>query len=468
MCDHRRAHIAAGDVHLLALLLALVLGCGCAAEEGRAPDVLLITIDTLRADHLGTYGFAADTSPRIDRLAQSGVVFERAIAAAGKTVPSHATIMTSRYTREHSVGNENGTTLLRGAVTLAQRFKESGYATGAFASNLLLTAFTGFDAGFDEYDCGVDTPERNRSHVLERVAEQTTKRAIEWLSSVGRTPVFLWVHYQDPHGPYTPPPDIEDRFRVPPPSDERPLPWSRIPKYQRLPELRRVSEYRSRYAAEIFYADEWVGKLLAAVHERRPEVESIVLLTADHGESFGETPHYFSHTHSSAPNVAHVPMIIRAPGIRPGRIPEIVHHVDVMPTLLELAGLPVPSESSGVALGPVLRGSESLPDRYVYCDNGRELSAYRGHEFIRIRGALGAWNEAETPSLRPELDSLHWAQYTWSDASHWSPSPSPRSSERLPDAVSAYVGSAVAKAKRKPLSDKQREQLKSLGYLNDD
>ena len=138
-------------------LLALTAATGVACSPGRSarsqgPDLLLITIDTLRADHLGSYGFEVDASPRIDALAESGVVFERALAAASTTAPSHASIMTSRYTREHTIGFRNGSTRLEDRVTLAEVLRAGGYRTGAFVGNLLLKRRIGLDRGFDHYD----------------------------------------------------------------------------------------------------------------------------------------------------------------------------------------------------------------------------------------------------------------------------------------------------------------------------
>jgi arylsulfatase A-like enzyme len=187
---------------LLAGLVAL--GCG-EPVPARRPDVLLVVIDTLRADYLGTYGFPLPTSPNLDRFADQAVVFERAIAASANTVPSHASLMTSRYVRQHSVGWVNGTTRLEGAVTLAERFHEAGYETGAFVSNFVLRRASGLDAGFDVYDDAFSSAEPNRPDYYERDAAATTARALAWLSERGAEPLFLFVHYQDPHGPYLPP-----------------------------------------------------------------------------------------------------------------------------------------------------------------------------------------------------------------------------------------------------------------------
>jgi arylsulfatase len=443
----------------------LPLACGPANES--RPNVLLITIDTLRADHLGTYGFRFDVSPEIDALAEQSVVFERAIAASGKTAPSHAAIMTSGYTREHSIGHGNGTSTLSDRVTLAEIFHEAGYATAAFVSNILLTRRVGFDRGFEVFDDELSAPEPNRPEVVERLAPDTTARAIEWLNARNERPFFLWVHYQDPHGPYTPPAEAADRFDIPGAPDEAELPVRAgnnasggIPPYQALPGLHRVSEYRSRYAGEIFFADEWVGKLLAraSADDKR---ETIVLLTADHGESFGEYGHYFKHTHTTTPDVAHVPLILRAPGLTPERRDDLVSHVDIAPTLLELAGLRASSDASGVALAKRSGAALPAPERFVYCDNGGQLSAYRGNGFHWLVGVGGAWQSREGRTPPPFTPNS--AFFSWSPAKRWLRAKEPMP---LPAEIGRYAEQATAMTSLPPPGEADVERLRALGYVD--
>jgi len=443
----------------------LPLGCGPANET--RPNVLLITVDTLRADNLGTYGFRFDVSPAIDALAETSVVFERAIAASGKTAPSHAAIMTSGYTREHSIGHGNGTTRLSDRITLAETFRDAGYATAAFVSNILLTRRVGFDRGFEVFDDELGVPEANRPDVVERLAPATTKRAIEWLEARNERPFFLWVHYQDPHGPYTPPEEIADRFDIPAAPDEPELPIRAgnnesggIPPYQVLPGLTRLSEYRGRYAGEIFFADEWIGKLLerASADEAR---ETVVLLTGDHGESFGEYGHYFKHTHTTTPDVAHVPMILRAPGLAPGRRDDLVSHVDIAPTLLALAGLRAPPDASGVALANRSGATLVAPERYVYCDNGGQLSAYRGSGFHWLVGVGSAWRSLRgrgAPTISPNS-----AFFDWSSPERWRRVKGPNP---LPAEISRYAEHPTAMTPLPPPGEAEVEQLRALGYVD--
>ncbi|MGH0028547.1 MAG: sulfatase [Myxococcota bacterium] len=440
----------------LPLLLLAVTAPACAPPR-KPPDVLLVTVDTLRADRLGVYGYPLDTSPRIDALAKQGVLFERAIAAAGRTAPAHASIFTSRYVRGHSMGARNGDSELVGHVTLAEAFAAGGYRTGAFVGNLLLAGRLGFARGFDVYDDELTVPESNRPHVLERRADDTTERALHWLAA-GDEPAFLWVHYQDPHGPYTPPPPFDAAFEVPAPPDEPVLEVAafgatagRIPRYQAIEGLRRASQYEARYVGEIAYADRAIGRLVAALDARRRP--NVVLFTADHGESLGEGGHYFKHVHSTGPDVAHVPLLLRAPGLAPERRREWVSHVDVAPTLLDLAGLPLPPDAQGVSLVRRLRGGEAWPERFVYCDHGTQLSAYAGDGFLRARGPAGAWRGGDAPQRGV--------------AFRWSEGGVERGAERaLPRAVRDYAARVEPVRALPPPDEEQLERLRALGYAD--
>jgi arylsulfatase A-like enzyme len=445
-----------------------MLGCEEPDRKGAGPDVLLVTVDTLRADHLSSYGFPLETSPRIDAFAAEAVVFERAIAGSSATVPSHASILSSRYTRGHSVGYGNGESRLEDVETLAAVFRGAGYATGAFISNVLLQRRVGLDRGFDVYDDELRTTELNRAEYFERIAEQTTARALEWLGEVEDQPIFLWVHFQDPHGPYAPPARYRGRFRVPPAPDEQPLPVlednsgkAGIPAYQELEGTSLPSVYESRYADEIYYADRWIGALIEAVDHRPTPKGAVVLLTADHGESFGEEGRYFVHA-VTTPDVAHVPMILRAPDLAPGRRREVVHHVDVMPTLLELAGLDAPPGVRGIALGPLLRDEKPAPDRIVYCDNGSELSAYDSGTFVRVLDVRGAWvddDDGEGHGIAP-----FWATYRWNADGAWVVE---RAGGGLDDEIQEYLRKAIPMRKARSAGSDFVEHLRALGYAEE-
>lgn len=457
-----------GHKLVLGVLALCALGgvcCGGGSPLEVRPSVLLVTIDTLRADHLHGYGFPLETSPNLDALAAESVVFERAIAAASSTAPAHASIMTSKYVREHSVGYLNGGAVLAGATTVADVFHEADYRTAAFVSNDVLRRRTGLDRGFDVYDDEL-RKRLPRRMLYERVAEDTTRSALRWLDSIGEAPFFLWVHYIDPHGPYTPPPGFLGSFQLGPIPGERPLPvlsdvsgYRGIPDYQAIEGLSLPSEYQSRYADEILYADHWVGRLIEAVDSIA--AEAIVLVTADHGESLGEHERYFVHFWTTTPENAHVPLILRAPGLPAQRRRELVSHVDVMPTLLELVGLEVPADLSGMPLGPYLRRGSGMPDRLVFCDVGRELTAYRGDGFVRLAGAKRAYT---APTETGEGLSYRTSRYSWDDEGNWS---QVAGEGPLEDAIRAYADRVTPMKLSQGLSPEIRERLRALGYAED-
>jgi len=452
------------------LLSALILGnggLGCGEPEQPRPNVLLITVDTLRADRLGVYGFNLETSPAIDRLAARGVVFERAIAGASFTSGSHASIMTSRYTREHSIGYVNGGTRLEGIATLAEIFNQEGYQTGAFVGNIILDHTSGLDRGFEVYDDELPDAELNRGFIFERIAENTTERALLFLKNRDSRPFFLWVHYQDPHGPYTPPTEFKGRFQPEFKPNEKPLPIldalsgsNGIPAYQVLDGIRRPSIYEMRYAEEVAYADHWIGELVSQVDANASDAGTVIAFTADHGESLGEEGLYFSHGSATTPDQAHIPLILRAPGLPEGRRTEIVHHVDIMPTLLDLVGIEIPAGTSGVALGPIIRGDSPLAGRLVYCDQGSDLSAYGRGGFVRVGDILAAWNSSEMN--RPAVMAPRWAAYRWVPGEDWQAVDEIDANSKK--AIRSYFRQAIPMVEAEEPSQLRVERLRALGY----
>lgn len=431
----------------------------------RRPDVLLLIADTLRADRLPAYGFEHGKTPTLDRLTRDAVVFDRAVAASAATMPSHASMFTSRFVRQHSVGYSNGDTILADEKTIAQHFRDAGYATAGFIGNIMLNRLTGFARGFEVYDDRLPQPEKNRPDFYEREAPQTTQRAIAWLQKrAGDRPVFLLVHYQDPHGPYTPPDRVLRGISLPTPEEEPRLPvnetqsgYEGVPAYQALEGLDRPSQYESRYLAEILYMDRWMGLLLKAFEEHRPDAGHVVLFTSDHGESLGEEGHWFAHGHTSMPDLAHVPFLLRAPDVPAGRRSEPVSHVDILPTLLDLAGLPVPDDAAGVALGPYLRENERLPARELYCDLGLETGIYDDDGITRIR--FPSFEAADAGDTR-DADVSRW---------DWSPGALPvarASQAAVGDATAAYLADVktprILAAEPDP---KHVERMRALGYI---
>jgi arylsulfatase len=334
---------------LLLLLALLAIACD-GAHEGRR-DLLLITVDTLRADRLGAYGSPLGLSPQLDALAAESQVFTRAFSPASYTLPAIISLLTGRQPDE--LGIRANVSVLRGGVpTLATQLWTQGWRTGAVVSNAILQKRVGIHVGFDLYDDEFPDWETNR-RVPERIAADTTDAALEMLAALaadgdGAAPIFLWVHYQDPHGPYTPPDGYRERYleverRAPDglrqlPVDESQVGNGGIPAYQQVGDSHEVAFYRAGYDGEIHYVDEQIGRLLRTVASGGPLADAVVVLTADHGEGLGERDYWFAHGEYLTDPIVHIPLFVRAPGIGAGRRDDVVSLVDLAPTLTRLVG----------------------------------------------------------------------------------------------------------------------------------
>ena len=301
----------------VALSVALLLA-GCEVE--RSPDLILVTLDTVRADHLGAYGSATAKTPNLDRMAAQGTVFERAYSSSALTLPSHATILTGLEPPGHGV-RDNGLFVLSSDVpTLATALHDYGYETGGFVSALVLDRMFGLSRGFDVFgDTIASSTNPLTFTVPSRRGEEVTREAAEWLQSLGQRPFFLWVHYYDAHLPHAPPPPF-DRFEAP-------------------------------YDGEIAYVDAQVGRLLEAVDKLRRRRPLLVVCVADHGEGLGQHDE-LTHGILGYDSTLRVPLIVSGPGFTSGRRERgLARTVDVAPTFLRAAGAPCCSpRSEGMAL----------------------------------------------------------------------------------------------------------------------
>jgi len=323
----------------LALLLVLrVRGRGPVAEvrRERGLDVLLVTIDTLRADALGCYGNASVETPWIDRLAGDGVRFEQAHAQNVVTLPSHANILSGQYPLRHGVRDNSGYRFPSGTATLATLLKAAGYATGAFVSAFPLDSRFGLDRGFDVYDDRLGDPEaRTAFLMLERPGARTVAAAEKWRTAQ-TGPTFTWVHLYEPHFPYVPPEPFASRYA------------------------------QSPYHGEVAYADSLLAPLLRPLIGAGREGRTLVVLTADHGEGLGE---HGEKTHGifAYETTLHVPLVLFAPRLfGPRVVAERVRHVDIVPTVLDALGLAAPDGLSGRSLLPLAAGRalDRVPPSY--------------------------------------------------------------------------------------------------------
>ncbi len=347
---------------LCAAAAAALAACGGGDDAPRVERVILVTCDTLRADRLGVYGYDRDVSPRLDAFARECVVFEEAYSCAPMTQPAVASLLSGRLPTEVGASPGNVRLMPSDVVTLAERARAEGLATGAVVSNWILKrpnpaqGDVGVQQGFDHFDDRMPNQELVRRNVRERVAKDTTDAAIamiERFESNGSDAFLLWVHYQDPHGPYTPPKEYRDLFQSP--RDVEPaleigpdhLGRGCIPDYQALFGIRDPAVYRDLYDAEVRYFDTELGRLLDDLRERGLFEDSLFVFTSDHGESLGEHDYWFSHGETVYREVVRVPLLVRWPGGgAPSGFPaagddgvrrsaRLASHLDVVPTVLD-------------------------------------------------------------------------------------------------------------------------------------
>jgi len=367
-----RAARAAATAVALAWAVLAATACGGGTGSTR-PDIVLIVVDTLRADHLGLYGYPRSTSPHLDALAVRGTVFDAAMAAAPWTLPSVMSIATSRVPSRHGVVND-GLRLPEGVPTLAGSLREAGYATGGFVSHIYVTAPFGFDRGFERYeDFGLSRPGYRLEAGLEPTADRVTTAALEWVEGRDAGPLFLFVHYFDPHWPYDPPEPHRSLFA----SDYAgPLDagYDSISRFQD-PLVPIPDDYRrfliDRYDGEIYFVDLQIGRLLDGIAAARGRRPIAVAITGDHGEEFKEHGS-MGHGRQMYEEVVRVPLVIArgplagghgAPAGAAGaaRVGLPVSGIDIAPTLLELAGLAAPEGMQGRSLAPLLGGAGGGP-----------------------------------------------------------------------------------------------------------
>jgi arylsulfatase A-like enzyme len=347
------------SIRSLCLLLAgalLVASCG-----GRgAPNLLVIVVDTLRADRLGAYGNTDGLTPFLDSLAARGTVFRHAYAQSSWTNPSVASLITSRFQSQHGIIGF-GSVLAATETTLAEALKERGYATAAFTANGLLAARNGFAQGYDAYGAyvirkvqGGDGKTRWQNETGERV----NREALAWLDARPTTkptpPALLYLHYVEPHTPYDPSEAalarvFQGRARPDPDTVQKTY-FRGVVEPLSPDELRGVED---SYDAAVITVDAQLRALFAGLESRGFLDHAVVVVTADHGEEFKDHG-FMGHGGTLYEELIHVPLLVVTPGGRARVVDDVVSLVDVAPTLLELAGIPAPASFAGRSFAPLL------------------------------------------------------------------------------------------------------------------
>ena len=397
-----------------------------------ARNLVIVTIDTLRADRLGCYGNREVATPRLDHIAAGGALFEQATVHVPLTRPSHTSIFTGLLPAEHGIRDNVSPALAPDVPTLAPMLKAAGFRTASFVSSIVLSRQSGLNRGFDEYSDRFETDgdDARFLNTIQRPGDVAMKEALAWLESAGDGRLFAWIHLYDPHDPYEPPEPY-------------------------------ASHYAGRpYDGEVAWTDELIGRLEGGLQRLGLQDETLLVVTSDHGEGLGEhgeSVHGFFVYESTL----RVPLIVRGPGVPPGRrVKEVARSVDLLPSVLDLLGVPAPAgwKGSGRSLAPVLRGTAPMTPEPAYAESLLPLLHYGWSDLRALRD--GRWKYIQAP--RPELYDLETDPGETRDLA----AEMPARAEALRNGVAAHLARerAVATDAAGVPAD-LLEKLGALGYL---
>lgn len=425
---------------LLLLVASAALLSAAAACRRRQPwNVLLVTFDTTRADHIGCYGRAIARTPNVDRLAAEGARFASAYSSIPLTCPSHATMLTGKYPIAHGVRDNSLFVLGPEQRTLAEILKERGYRTGASIGGFPLVARYGLNQGFDFYDDRLTEPfddvlggrpPRPSLFLERRVAARVNEPAVEWLARKPSQPFFLWIHYYDAHQPYQPHVPYNELFADNP------------------------------YDGQIAYADESLGVILDRLKKLGLYENTLIVFTSDHGEGMNEH-NELTHSYLLYDTTLHVPLIVRPPSGALGRVVDgRVRLVDIAPTVLDLLGVPIPGDMQGRSLVPLLDGKgDGKADRTHYAET---LSPRLSQNWGELRALFdGPWKYIHGP--KPELFEIRADPRELTNLASARPEVAAEMQGKLAEFLkrnSPPGGSHMA-----PVDEETRRRLEALGYI---
>jgi arylsulfatase A-like enzyme/tetratricopeptide (TPR) repeat protein len=401
--------------------------------SGGRPSILLVSIDTLRADHVGSYGYRAAATPVIDALAARGLRFEQAETVTPLTLPAHTSLLSGAFPAFHGVRDNGSFYVSDETTTLAEVLKARGYRTGGFVGAYVLDHRWGIAQGFDHYYDDFDLSHFEMTAGLDaaqRPGREVVDHALAWLAQQGSEPIFAWVHLYDPHSPYMPPEPYRSRF---------------------------PATIVGAYDGEIAATDAQVGRLVDFLATSGRLENTVIVVVGDHGESLGEHGEQ-QHGFFVYDAAVHIPLIVAGPGVPTRAVPDQVRIVDVMPTILDLVGVAAPSAVQGASLMPLGRGerqdllgfSETWYPRYHY--GWSELTAVRDGRYKFI-----AAPRRELYDTKADPGELHDVAAS-----------NPRVADALERALremTAKLASAAPAQKPRPVEPDVEERLRSLGYV---
>ena len=449
---------------LRALVGLLALAVAACSRPAGPPNVVVVLVDTLRADHLGSYGNGRGLTPFLDQLAARGARFDRAYATSSWTMPSVASLFTARYPSQHGVQTMQSQ-LGESEHTLAEALVARGWAAAGFSANLLVGEPPGFGQGFGPFlALAVEPPP---AKVRGATLREHGRQWLESRPSGAASPLLLYFQFMEPHAPYEPPEpwrgrlvrphaagDIEAAAKV---MEEHKI-WNRPPE--------QIALLASLYDGEVAAADEEVRLLFDELQRRGLLANAVVVITADHGEEFGDHGG-LSHGFTLFEEQVRVPLIVLAPGLAPAVVREPVSLVDVAPTVLDLAGVQAPPSFEGRSLVPLMRGAASSPpvpvDLLAELESMGPRKGLRKHQSALVRGDLKVLR-SPNPFIAPQLFDLG------ADPGERHPDPPALAAERdallaALDALQATLAGRASPANAPvQLDDATREKLRALGY----
>jgi len=397
-------------------------------------NVVVITIDTLRADHLGCYGYPKIATPNLDRLASQGVLFENAVAQTPLTPPSHASMFTGTNPNVHQVRGTGGFVLDASKVTLAEVLQQRGWQTAAFVGAPVLKRTFGLNQGFETYDDRMPEPDPSKTSLENPSLRAGTvvDRAVEWLDRhAGPKPFLLWVHVYDPHAPLDPPSPFRERYAGRP------------------------------YDGEIAYVDQEIGRLFENIAKKSSPQQTVVVVMSDHGESLSEHGEY-SHGVFLYDATLHIPWIMTGPGLPAAqRVKEQARTIDLLPTLLGVIGGEVPAASQGSSLLPALAG-KPVETTYSYAET---LYPKINMGWAELRGIRSSkWKYIRAP--RSELYDLETDPGEVSNVLESHRDEAKRLEGELARLTATGEGKPAERVDMKSINAETEKQLRSLGYVS--
>ncbi len=420
---------------LILLIVFTIFISGCVNKEAWEGNILIITLDTTRADHIGSYGYKKGSTPNIDRLANEGVRFENCYSSLPLTLPSHSNIFTGKYSIGHGVRNNGRYVLNHSERTMAEYLREEGFNTYAVIASFVLQSKFGLNQGFNVYDDAIDSETLHKNFKSEIDANEIYNKFDNWLTKNSGSKFFAWIHFYDPHTPYVPHGD-------------------KINKSEKVDLIK-------FYDGEITYTDKYIGMILDRLEEENVAEDTLIVIVGDHGEAFGEHEEFASHMIFCYEANLRVPLIFHNKKLinRSKVITERVDTIDIMPTILDLTGIRKGGDIQGESLDYALRSNKKGQDHLVYIE-----SMYGKEElnWAPLSGIIdGDYKYISLP--KPELYNIKKDPLE-KDNLYRKKGPLMREmDDKLKRTILKYSGKGDSK---RDLGKEDLEHLRSLGYIS--